>query len=218
MPDVRESYHHHFMSYIVAVIIVALQSISVLRSLFLRTSPPQRKGKVFTANNPGSCVSDVASEAGYPKEYARPFSLSCKSEVDRWSASFATSCPYRLAICLREVSVSERYKRRCRGDLPSVFIQDDRHTRRIQSIPLGHQTLSEPIRNVVRAEKPRNDDRQMRGNDRECGNVPVLQDFPFEFQVAGFAAWKGGTGIASVGGGCLDEGGEVAAAIELGDR
>jgi hypothetical protein len=102
------------------------------------------------------------------------------------------------------------------SDLPSIFIHNDRHTRCIQAIPLGHQTLPEPIRNVIGAEETRDNDRQVRRDDRERGNVPVLEYFTFEFQVARFAAGEGGTGVACVGGGCLDEGGEVAAAVELG--
>lgn len=41
---------------------------------------------------------------------------------------------------------------------------------------------------MIRTEERGHDDRQVGGNDGERGNVPVLEDHSFEFQVAGFAA------------------------------
>ena len=69
-----------------------------------------------------------------------------------------------------------------------IVVHDDRHTVHTQAVCLRHHTLSKPVRDMIGAEQSSKDTRYVNRNDRECDNIPPLQHFSLEFQIAVLAA------------------------------
>jgi hypothetical protein len=95
-----------------------------------------------------------------------------------------------------------------------IVVHDDSHGVHGEAVGLGHHALSEPVRDVVRAEEAGDDDEEVEGHERKGGDVPAAEDEALELEEAVLAAVEDGAGVARLGDGGLDEGGVVAAAAE----
>jgi len=100
-------------------------------------------------------------------------------------------------------------------ELLGIVVHDNSHAAEIETIGFGHHSLSESVRNVVRAEKGRNHACELEGDKRKRDNVPVGKDSALKSHVAALASGKVRTRVASLGNGRLYEGAEVSTAVEL---
>ena len=112
--------------------------------------------------------------------------------------------------------MSKKKKTNQRGaHAPGIVVHDDGHRVHAEAVCLGHQALSEAVCDVVRAQQADDDDCDMKRHEPKGDRVPALEDETLEFHVGALAAGEHGAGIAYLGDGGLDEGGEEAAAVEL---
>lgn len=96
-----------------------------------------------------------------------------------------------------------------------VIVHDNRHAVHAQSIRLRHHALPEAVGNVVRAQKRGEDARNVHGDDGEGDDVPAFEHRLLELEVVVLAARQDAARIAGLAGSGLNEGREVAAAVEL---
>ena len=102
-----------------------------------------------------------------------------------------------------------------RGNILCVVVHDDSHTVHIETVCLGHHTLSESVGDVIGAKQSNNHDCNLGRNDTENGGVPPFEDSTLKLDVGSLAAWKDTTGVACLADGSFNEGIEVSTAVEL---
>lgn len=100
-------------------------------------------------------------------------------------------------------------------DVPGVTVHEVGERTKVQPVLFRRQALSEPVRDVVRAQQGGDHDEKLGGDEGEGADVPRLEDFLLEAPVPALAAWEVGSGVARRGDGGLNVGRVVAAAVEL---
>ena len=115
--------------------------------------------------------------------------IAAKLRFDREAAmtSEATSLPYCSASWLHGF-VS--YYNMCtgRGDILCVVVHDHRHTVHVETVRLGHHSLTETVCYMIAAQKSGEDSTNLEGNKAEGSRVPTLEDESLEFDIRRLAA------------------------------
>jgi hypothetical protein len=75
-------------------------------------------------------------------------------------------------------------------NLPSIFIHDNSHTSHVQPISFRGQTLPKSIRDMVRTQQRSQYDQDVRYDQSESDDIPLLQDITFDSKVSGFTSWE----------------------------
>jgi len=96
--------------------------------------------------------------------------------------------------------------------LVGVIIHDDGHAVHAETVCLGHHSLSESVRNVVRAKKSGEHDKDMKGHDGKRDSEPPRQYHPLELEVIILASRQDAASIARLTDGSLNERAEIPAA------
>jgi hypothetical protein len=99
-------------------------------------------------------------------------------------------------------------------DILGVIVHNDGHTVHAEAVSLGGHALAETIRDMVRAQQPRDHHADVERDEAEGCNVPTFEDESLKVQVRFFASGENTPCVTRGADSGFDERAKIAAATQ----